>query len=123
MMAALAVRARPGIDQGAGPVVSPALGAGPTIVSKDFGGHYSRRLSDQQHDLAAAHGIPSESATFQNFASGGEAFIRRGDDTAPVDFPTRSTQNPFEIVDERDRNQCVALLVGFLTSAPCRGRR
>ena len=39
--------------------VSPALGAGPTIVYKDSGVHYSRRLSDQLLDLAAAHGIPS----------------------------------------------------------------
>ena len=78
MMAALAVRARPGIDQVAGPDVSPALGAGPSIVSKDSGVYYSRRLSDQQHDLAAAHGIPSQPAIFQNFASDGEAFIRRG---------------------------------------------
>jgi tetrahedral aminopeptidase len=123
MMAALAVRARPGIDQVAGPDVSPALGAGLSIVSKDSGVYYSRRLSDQKHDFAAAHGIPSQPAIFQNFASDGEAFIPRRVDTAPVAIPTRSTHSPFEIVDEWDLNQYVALLAGFVTSAPRQGRR
>src|SRR5215216_923764 len=119
MMAALAVRARPRVDQGAGPVVSLAPGAGPAIVYKDPGVHYSRRLSDQLLDLAAAHSMPTQPAIFQNFASDGEAFIRRGVDTALVAFPTSYTHSPFETVDERDLNQCVALLTGILTSAPC----
>jgi putative aminopeptidase FrvX len=110
----------PGVDR---LDVSPALGAGPTIVYKDSGVHYSRRLSDQLLDLAAAHGIPTQPAIFQNFASDGEAFIRRGVDTALVAFPTRYTHSPFEMVDERDLNQCVALLAAFVTSAPCQGRR
>ena len=41
-------------------------------------------------------------AIFQNFASDGEAFIRRGVETALVAFPTRYTHSPFEMVDERD---------------------
>jgi len=38
----------------------------------------------------------------RNFASDGETFIRRGVDTALVDFPTHDTHSPFERVDERD---------------------
>jgi len=122
-MAAFAVRAHPGIDQGAGRGVSPALGAGPTIVSKNSEVHYSRGLSDQHHDRAAAHGIPSQPVLFQGFAGDAEAFIRRAIDTGPVAFPMRSTHSPFEMVEERDSNQCVALLAGFKASAPCQGRR
>jgi tetrahedral aminopeptidase len=110
----------PGVDR---LDVSPALGAGPTIVYKDSGVHYSRRLSDHLLDLAAVHDIPAQPAIFQNFASDGEAFIRRGVDTALIAFPTRYTHSPFETVDERDLAHCVQLLAGFVTSAPCPERR
>jgi tetrahedral aminopeptidase len=106
-----------------GPDLSPALGAGPAIVYTDAGVHYSRRLSNQLLDLAAVQGIPTRPAIFQNFASDGEAFIQRGVATALGAFPTRYTHSPFETVDDRDLNQCVALLAAFVTSAPCQGRR
>jgi endoglucanase len=110
----------PGVDR---LDVSPALGAGPTIVYKDSGVHYSRRLSDHLLDLAADAGIPTQPAIFQNFASDGEAFIRRGVETALIAFPTRYTHSPFEMVDERDLAHCVKLLTAFVTSAPCPERR
>jgi putative aminopeptidase FrvX len=103
--------------------LSPALGAGPSIVYKDAGVHYSRRLSNQLLDLAAVQGIPTQPAIFQNFTSDGEAFIRRGVDTALGAFLTRYSQSLFETVDDRDLSQCVALLAAFVTSAPCQGRR
>ena len=106
-----------------GPAVNPALGGGPMIVYKDSGVHSSRHLSDDLLDLAAVHGIPTQPAFFQNFASDGGAFIRRGVDTALIAFPTRYTDTPFEMVEERDLNQCVALLAAFVTTAPCQGRR
>jgi endoglucanase len=110
----------PGVDR---LDISPALGAGPTIVYKDSGVHYSRRLSDRLLDLAAEQGMPAQPAIFQNFASDGEAFIRRGVDTALVAFPTRYTHSPFEMVDERDLNHCVQLLAAFVTTAPAVERR
>lgn len=110
----------PGVDR---LDVTPALGAGPTIVYKDSGVHYSRRLSDHLIDLAVSEGMTVQPAIFQNFASDGEAFIRRGVETALLAFPTRYTHSPFEMVDEQDLNECVQLLAAFATSASYQERR
>lgn len=103
----------PGVDR---LDVTPALGEGPTIVYKDAGVHYSRRLSDRLVDLAEANDIPVQPAIFVRFASDGEAFIRRGVETALLAFPTRYTHSPFETVDEGDLQASVDLLALFLTS-------
>lgn len=108
----------PGVDR---LDVTPGLGEGPTIVYKDSGVHYSRRLSDRLMDLAEARGIPTQSAVFQRFASDGEALIRRGVETALVAFPTRYTHSPFEMVDEHDLDHCVALLAAFVTGRDADG--
>jgi tetrahedral aminopeptidase len=68
-------------------------------------------------------GMLVQPAIFQNFASDGEAFIRRGVETALVAFPTRYTHSPFEMVDEQDLTQCVQLLAAFATSASYQERR
>jgi endoglucanase len=105
----------PGVDR---LDVTPALGEGPTVVYKDSGVHYSRRLSDRLLALAEAEGIPAQPAVFQRFASDGEALIRRGVETALLAFPTRYTHSPFEMVDEADLERCVALLTAFVTGRP-----
>lgn len=103
----------PGVDR---LDVTPALGEGVTIVYKDSGVHYSRRLSDRLMDLAEANGIPAQPAIFRRFASDGEALIRRGVETALLAFPTRYTHSPFEMVDEADLEATIALLAAFVTT-------
>lgn len=98
--------------------VTPALGEGVTVVYKDAGVHYSRRLSDRLVDLAEKRGIPVQPAIFIRFASDGEAFIRRGVETALLAFPTRYTHSPFEMVDEGDLQATVDLVMAFLTTPP-----
>ena len=98
--------------------VTPALGEGVTVVYKDAGVHYSRRLSDRLVDLAEERGIPVQPAIFIRFASDGEAFIRRGVETALLAFPTRYTHSPFEMVDEGDLQATIDLVKAFLTTPP-----
>ncbi len=105
----------PGVD----PLdVTPMLGAGVTVVYKDAGVHYSRRLSDRLIDLAESNGLPIQPAIFRRFASDGEAFIRRGIDTALLAYPTRYTHSPFEMVHEDDLEGTVSLLEAFVQEGP-----
>lgn len=103
----------PGVDR---LDVTPALGEGVTVVYKDSGVHYSRRLSDQLIDLANANQIAIQPAIFRRFASDGEAFIRRGIDTALLAYPTRYTHSPFEMVHESDIDGTIDLLLAFITN-------
>lgn len=103
----------PGVDR---LDITPGLGEGVTVVYKDSGVHYSRRLSDRLVSLAEANQIPVQPAIFRRFASDGEALLRRGVETALLAFPTRYTHSPFEMVDERDLAATIALLTVFVTS-------
>ncbi len=109
----------PGVDR---LDVTPALGEGVTVVYKDSGVHYSRRLSNQLVALAEREGIPVQLAIFRRFASDGEAFIRRGIDTALLAYPTRFTHSPFEMVHEADLEATIALISAFLTAPPSGGQ-
>jgi tetrahedral aminopeptidase len=92
-----------------------ALGAGPVLVHKDASVHYSRALIWKLVGLAEARSIPFQHAIFEQYGSDGAEFIRHGIPTALIAPPTRYTHSPFEMVDERDLDATLDLLVAFVT--------
>jgi putative aminopeptidase FrvX len=93
------------------------LGAGAMVVFQDGMVHYSRALSDALVATAAAGEIPVQRAIFQQYGSDAGAMIRRGVESALIAYPTRYTHSPIEMVDERDIEACVDLIVAWCTTA------
>jgi putative aminopeptidase FrvX len=94
------------------------LGAGPVIVYMDGMAHYSRKLSQQLVEVAERADIPFQRAVFQQYGSDAAELIRRGVESALIAYPTRYTHSPIEMVDERDIEHCVDLIVAFATTKP-----
>lgn len=99
------------------------LGGGPTLVHKDAGIHYDRRLLWALADVAQAHNIPFQHGVFANFGSDGSALIGHGIPSLLVAVPTRYTHTAFEMVEESDIVATVNLLRAFLASDPATWRR
>jgi tetrahedral aminopeptidase len=95
------------------------LGGGPTLVHKDAGINYDKRLIWQLADLATTHAIPFEHGVFANFGSDAIAFLDAGIPAVLLAVPTRYTHSAFEMVEERDIYATVELLARFVvTPAP-----
>lgn len=92
------------------------MGGGPAIVYQDSQAHYSWRLSERLVDVAGENGIPVQRAIYQNYGSDAAALLKRGTEVALITYPTRYTHSPIEMVDERDIEATVNLLVAFLTT-------
>jgi endoglucanase len=95
-----------------------ALGRGPILVHKDMRVHYDKHLTQALTRSARTLGIDVQHATFQNYSSDGKEWIQEGVPTALVAFPCRHTHSPYETVRERDLQQIVDLLVGFVEPSP-----
>ncbi|HRA48245.1 MAG TPA: M20/M25/M40 family metallo-hydrolase, partial [Thermomicrobiales bacterium] len=94
------------------------LGKGAVVVYMDGSAHYSRSMSDRLVRLASEHAIPVQRAVFQQYGSDAAALIKRGVDSALIAYPTRYTHSPIEMVDERDIESCVDLIVAYCTTTP-----
>lgn len=92
------------------------LGAGPVVVYMDGSAHYSRKISQRLVEVAQREEIPFQRAIFQQYGSDAAALIKRGVDSALIAYPTRYTHSPIEMVDERDIEHCVDLIVAFATT-------
>jgi len=102
----------PGVDTRE---MTALLGGGPTLVHHDSVVHYDRKLTRKLAQIAAAHQIPIQDAVFPRYASDGHALIMSGVPTAVLAFATRYTHSPYEMLHERDVQQCVQLLRAFVT--------
>lgn len=91
------------------------LGGGPILVHHDGTVHYDRRLTRVLSQVAKEAGIPIQDAVFPRYSSDGHALIKAGVPTALVAFATRYTHSPYEMLHEGDLEQCVDLLLGFVT--------
>jgi len=103
----------PGVDQREIPV---SLGEGPAIVYKDSWTHYDRRIINQLLDISGKQDIPVQPCIFPGFGSDGAALIRAGIPTALLAIATRYTHSPFEMLDERDLEAALQLLIAFATT-------
>ena len=103
----------PGVDQKEIPI---DLGNGPALVYKDSWTHYDRRVIERLRAVAVAGSIPYQECIFPGFGSDGAALIRAGIPTALLGIPTRYTHSPFELLDERDLDAALRLLVDFVTT-------
>lgn len=92
------------------------LGGGPMLGYKDVIVHYDRRLTNRLLDIAGRAGIPTQPLVFSRYSSDGAAWMRVGIPTALVAYATRYTHSPFEMVHLRDLEQCVELLIAYLTT-------
>ena len=92
------------------------MGAGPAVVYQDSMVHYSRKLTGRIYQAGIDAGIPVQRAIYQNYGSDSAALLTRGIESALVTYPTRYTHSPAEMVDERDIEWTVDLLVAFATS-------
>jgi endoglucanase len=92
------------------------LGGGPTLVHKDAGIVYDKRLLWQLADVAEREFIPFEHGVFANFGSDAISFFDAGIPAVLVAVPTRYTHTAFEMVETADVLATVNLLRAFVTS-------
>lgn len=104
----------PGVDEHE---IDTRLGGGPLLVHHDIV-HYDRKLTQELTEVAESAGISIQHAVFPRYASDGKALIMGGVPTALVAFATRYTHSSYEMVAERDLEQCVDLLHAFITREP-----
>jgi putative aminopeptidase FrvX len=102
----------PGIDE---KEMTCRLGGGPMLVHHDGTVHYDRRISRQLTKVAEEADISIQDAVFPRYSSDGHALIKAGLPTGLVAFATRYTHSPFEMLDEGDLEQCVDLLLEYVT--------
>ncbi|MBW3629492.1 MAG: M20/M25/M40 family metallo-hydrolase [Gemmatimonadetes bacterium] len=100
-----------------------SLGGGPPLVHRESSAHYSTRLIRELHAVAAREGVPVQDAVLYHYHSDGANLIRQGMETVLVARPIRYSHSPFEAIDPADLEATVALLVGFLTTAPGKASR
>jgi endoglucanase len=94
------------------------IGGGPILGYKDIKVHYDRKILDRLAALAEQRGIPTQPLIFSRYTSDGVAFIYAGIPTGLLAWATRYTHSPFEMVHLRDLEQCVDLLIAYLTTEP-----
>ena len=88
------------------------LARGKRVLDAGCGAGYG---SAELAQVAATRGIPLQDAVFPRYASDGHALIMSGVPTAVLAFATRYTHSPYEMLHERDVQQCVDLLRAFVT--------
>lgn len=94
------------------------LGGGPTLVHKDAGAHYDKRLLWRLADAARAADVPFQHGIYANYGSDAIAFLDQGAPAVLIGIPCRYTHSAFEMIDERDVRATVDLLRAFVTAAP-----
>lgn len=92
------------------------LGGGPTLVHKDAMTHYDYDLTWWLADLAERKGIPVQHGVYERFGTDGGALIRQGIPAALVAPATRYTHSAFEMIDERDVDATLRLMMVFVTT-------
>ena len=94
------------------------LGGGPTLVHKDGGIHYDRRLLWRLADVAKANTIPFQHGVYANYGSDAHAFFDHGIPAVLIGTPTRYTHTATEMVEESDLIATINLLRTFVTTPP-----
>jgi tetrahedral aminopeptidase len=94
------------------------LGGGPTLVHKDAGMHYDRRLLWRLADVAQANNIPFQHGVYANYGSDAHAFFDHGISAVLIGTPTRYTHTATEMIEESDVVATVNLLRVFATTPP-----
>ncbi|MFO7166966.1 MAG: M20/M25/M40 family metallo-hydrolase [Chloroflexota bacterium] len=92
------------------------LGGGPTLVHKDSGVHYDKRLLWRLADTARAADVPFQHGVYANYGSDAIVFIDHGTPAVLVGVPCRYTHTAFEMIEESDIVATVALLKVFVTT-------
>lgn len=100
--------------------VAVRLGAGPTLIHKDFYA-YSAVVNDRIIAAAEEADIPLQHAVFGIFGSDAGALLREGVAAALVGIPTRYTHSPFEMLHLDDMDRTAQLLRAFLERQPALG--
>jgi len=90
------------------------LGSGPCIIHKDSSTHYHVPLVHQLEDLAVENDIAYQPVLFSGFGTDGSELMRQGIPTALLAPPTRYTHSPYELLNEDDVADCVALTVALM---------
>jgi endoglucanase len=94
------------------------LGGGPTLVHKDAGISYDKRLLWRLADAARDADVLFQHGVYANYGSDAIAFIDHGTPAALIGVPCRYTHTAFEMVEESDIVATVRLLKAFVTRAP-----
>jgi endoglucanase len=92
------------------------LGGGPTLVHKDAGVHYDKRIIWRLDAIAQREGIPVQHAAYEMIGSDGSALIKQGIPTALLGPSTRYTHSAYEMIDARDMDASLRLLRAFVTT-------
>jgi endoglucanase len=71
------------------------LKAGPVLIARDDGGHYSRGLAAA---LSGASTGPVQHATYRHYATDARELVKQGFEVAVVGLPTRYTHSVYETV-------------------------
>ncbi|HME56625.1 MAG TPA: M20/M25/M40 family metallo-hydrolase [Candidatus Lokiarchaeia archaeon] len=90
------------------------LGAGPTLLYKDFSIVYSPAITEKIEHVAIKHKIPYQKGVFKNYSTDGVHFFQNSIPTAMIAVPCRYTHTPFETVRLNDMQQTIALLYKFV---------
>ncbi|MEN9936094.1 MAG: hypothetical protein RLZZ387_2673 [Chloroflexota bacterium] len=93
------------------------LGGGPTLVHKDAGINYDKRLLWRLADAARAADVPFQHGVYANYGSDAIPFIGAGTPAVLIGLPCRYTHTAFEMIEERDVRATVDLLHTFVTRA------
>jgi putative aminopeptidase FrvX len=93
------------------------LGGGPVLVHKDNSARYHRELTYAICAAGERRGIAVQHAAFQGYGSDSSALFKANIPAALVAYPTRYTHTAIEMVDERDLEACVELLLAFCEEA------
>ena len=114
----------PGVNEGDHP---GKLGAGPMIVHKDGVVTYARALSRLIHAAGVRCGTTTQDVAFAHYGSDGMGFIDTGSPAALVAVPTRYTHTGLQMVDIRDIQASIDLLVAVVSGSnghtlPCAER-
>ena len=86
------------------------LGAGPTILYKDFSIVYSPAVIEKIEHVAIKNKIPYQKGVFKNYNTDGVHFFQNGIPTAMIAVPCRYTHTPFETIRLNDMQQTLDLL-------------
>ncbi len=94
------------------------LGGGPTLVHKDGGIHYDRRLLWRIADVAQAHGVPIQHGVYANYGSDARPFFDHNIPAMLIGVPTRYTHTATEMIEPADVFATADLLRAFATTPP-----
>ncbi|HVO54032.1 MAG TPA: M20/M25/M40 family metallo-hydrolase [Solirubrobacterales bacterium] len=109
------------------PVINPtevetALGKGPVVVHQDASFAYHQELAWEVVDRGREAGIPVQHGMFTNYSSDAGAFLEGGSPSVVLGAPARYSHTVNEMMDLRDFDAAVSLVLAYLTGGKGGGK-